>query len=153
MVCRGDHWSPAIYGNYPTNGRSMIAPTGLCVAISSHRTHRSIKIESLSNEKRPLSRSFFVIASVSRGLSGTVIYLRLTSPPSFGFRRATRGYASGKRSSYGVASDRVYSKCTLPYKWVSSYLTFPPLPLKRRFISVALSRESPLADVISYPAL
>ena len=27
---------------------------------------------------------------------------------------ATRGYVSGKRSAYGVASDRVYSKPTLP---------------------------------------
>ena len=44
MVCRGDHWSPAMNDNYPTNGRSLIAPTGLCVAVSSHRTHRSIKI-------------------------------------------------------------------------------------------------------------
>ena len=28
----------------------------------------------------------------------------------------------------GVASDRVYSKCMLPCKWVSSYLAFPSLP-------------------------
>ena len=72
----------------------------------------------------------YVILSVSRVLSGTVIYLRLTSPPSFGLRRATRGYMSGRRSSYGVASNRVYSKCMLPYKWVSSYLAFPSLPLR-----------------------
>ena len=36
MVCRGDHWSPAMNDNYPTNGRSMIAPTGLCVAVLPH---------------------------------------------------------------------------------------------------------------------
>ena len=29
---------------------------------------------------------------------------------------------------HGVASDRVYSKSMLPWKWVSSYLAFPPLP-------------------------
>ena len=84
----------------------------------------------LQQKKTSLRSFFFVIASVSRVLSGTVIYLRLTSPPSFGLRRATRGYVSGRRSSYGVASDRVYSKCMLPYKWVSSYLAFPSLPLR-----------------------
>ena len=36
---------------------------------------------------------------------------------------------------------------------VSSYLAFPSLPARRRFISVALSRRSPSADVIRYPAL
>ena len=59
-------------------------------------------------------RGLFVILSVSRVLSWTVIYLRLTSPPSFGLRRATRGYVSGRRSSYGVASNRVYSGPMLP---------------------------------------
>ena len=70
-----------------------------------------------------------------------------------GFPRATCGYSSGKQSDCGVASDRVYSASALPWKRVSSYLAFPPLPLSRRFISVALSLESPPADVISYPAL
>ena len=46
------------------------------------------------------------------------------------YRGATRGYVSGRRSPCGVASDRVYSKCMLPYKWVSSYLAFPSLPLR-----------------------
>ena len=98
---------------------------------------------------------FFVTPSVSRVLSWTIINLRLPSPTSFGLSTcATRGYTSGKLSAYGVASDKVYSKSMLPWKWVSSYLAFPPLPRKaRRSISVALSRESPPADVISYPAL
>ena len=72
---------------------------------------------------------------------------------------ATYEIPSGKRelmllSHYGVASDRVYI-CKLVTKLpVSSYLAFPSLPSKtRRFISVALSRRSPSADVISYPAL
>ena len=54
---------------------------------------------------------------------------------------------------WGVASDRVYSGSALPQKRVSSYLAFPSLPLARRFISVALSRRLPVADVISYPVL
>lgn len=36
---------------------------------------------------------------------------------------------------------------------VSSYLTFPPLPIAWRFISVALSLESPPPDVIWHPTL
>ena len=70
----------------------------------------------------------WVTLPISRVLSWAIIYLRLTSPSSFGFRRATRGYMSGKRSPCGVASDRVYSKERLPAPWVSSYLAFPSLP-------------------------
>ena len=55
--------------------------------------------------------------------------------------------------SWGVASDRVYSGPMLPWELVSSYLAFPSLPLARRFLSVALSRRLPVADVISYPVL
>lgn len=36
---------------------------------------------------------------------------------------------------------------------VSPYLAFPPLPLARRFISVALVLKSPSPDVIRRPAL
>ena len=53
----------------------------------------------------------------------------------------------------GVASDRVYMAHAVTRMSVSSYLAFPSLPLARRFLSVALSRESPPADVIRYPAL
>ena len=56
-------------------------------------------------------------------------------------------------SPCGVASDRVYICTQLPAVPVSSYLAFPSLPLARRSISVALSRRSPSADVIRYPAL
>ena len=90
----------------------------------------SLNLSAIKQKTTAYGWSFFVILPISRVLSGTVIYLRLTSPPSFGFRRATRGYMSGKRSSYGVASDRVYSKSMLPWKWVSSYLAFPALPLR-----------------------
>ena len=38
-------------------------------------------------------------------------------------------------------------------KAVVSYTALPPLPHKRRYISVALSLESPLPDVIRHPAL
>ena len=71
---------------------------------------------------------------------------------------ATRGYVSGKRSPCGVASDKVYSGPVLPRELAGSCPAFPPLPRMRtrtvrRFISVALSRRSPEADVICYPAL
>ena len=36
---------------------------------------------------------------------------------------------------------------------VSSYLTFPPLPQKRRYLSVALSLRSPSLGVTQHPAL
>ncbi len=52
----------------------------------------------------------------------------------------------------GVASDRVYRASHVTAGSVSSYLAFPSLPLSRRFISVALSRRSPSADVIRYPS-
>ena len=72
---------------------------------------------------------------------------------------ATYEIPSGKREDklplmHGVASDRVYICKYVTILPVSSYLAFPSLPGKaRRFISVALSRRSPSADVISYPAL
>ena len=81
-----------------------------------------------TKQKRPLRVFFVAIEPISRVLSCAIIYLRLTSPSSFGFRRATRGYVSGRRSPCGVASDRVYSKERLPAPWVSSYLAFPSLP-------------------------
>ncbi len=77
------------------------------------------------------------------------------------------------RDRMGVASDRVYISSFVAERQVSSYLAFPSLSaifsekilslkgylLKkkrkkfRRSISVALSRKSPSADVIRYPAL
>ena len=72
---------------------------------------------------------------------------------------ATYEIPSGKRGAklpftYGVASDRVYICKYVTALPVSSYLAFPSLPsIARRFISVALSRRSPSADVIRYPAL
>lgn len=52
-----------------------------------------------------------------------------------------------------VAADRVYMAGGVSISSVSSYLAFPSLPQKRRFISVALSLRSPSAAVSRYPAL
>ena len=52
-----------------------------------------------------------------------------------------------------VAADRVYMAADVSTRSVSSYLAFPSLPHKRRFISVALSLRSPSAAVSRYPAL
>ena len=55
--------------------------------------------------------------------------------------------------SVDVAADRVYMAEDVSALSVSSYLAFPPLPQKRRYISVALSLRSPSAAVSRYPAL
>lgn len=52
-----------------------------------------------------------------------------------------------------VASNRVCAASRSPERLVSSYLAFPPLPLARRFFSVALSLGSPPAAVSRYSAL
>ena len=54
---------------------------------------------------------------------------------------------------FGLASDGVYRALHVTTQAVVSYTAFPPLPFARRFISVALSLESPPPDVIRHPAL
>ena len=62
------------------------------------------------------------------------IYLRVPSPKRFAACAARHPMSLAEvgptrlAASYGVASDRVYSKSMLPWKWVSSYLAFPSLP-------------------------
>ena len=94
-------------------------------------------------KSRPFDRRFFcnfVAPSVSRVLSAipegrrATIYLRVPSPKRFAAFAARHPMSLAEvgptrlAASYGVASDRVYSKSTLPWKWVSSYLAFPSLP-------------------------
>ena len=72
---------------------------------------------------------FCVILPVSRVLSWTVINLRRPSPIGFGPVGPVPPWSMRRADTpYGVASDRVYSKSMLPWKWVSSYLAFPSLP-------------------------
>ena len=115
-----------------------------------------------SNKKEPYARLPFEVISHKSNFAckpGSVLNghlsLRTVAGTLPGFSPgATRRYVSGKRSPCGVASDRVYSGPVLPRELVGSYPAFPPLPAKcGRSISVALSRQSPAADVISYPAL
>ena len=62
------------------------------------------------------------------------IYLRVPSPKRFAACAARHPMSLAEvgptrlAASYGVASDRVYSKSMLPWKWVSPYLAFPSLP-------------------------
>ena len=56
-------------------------------------------------------------------------------------------------SLFGLASDGVYMATVVTNSTVVSYTAFPPLPLTWRYISVALSLESPPPDVIRHPAL
>ena len=84
----------------------------------------------------------YVAPSISRVLSASrrgraTIYLRVPSPERFAACAARHPMSLAEvgptrlAASYGVASDRVYSKSTLPWKWVSSYLAFPSLPSQR----------------------
>lgn len=88
--------------------------------------------------------------TVSRVLSWMIIYLGRMSPHAsshlLGRCRASLASASG------VAPGGVYSAGMSPYRRVSSYLAFPPLPANcGRYLSVALSLESPPQDVILHP--
>ena len=53
--------------------------------------------------------------------------------------------------SVDVAVNRVYMAGNVSTPSVSSYLAFPPLPPKGRYISVALFLKSPSAGVTRYP--
>ena len=61
------------------------------------------------------------------------------------------------RFLFGLASDGVYMAFSVTRETVVSYTAFPPLPeeskFPRRYLSVALSLESPPPDVIRHPAL
>ena len=59
------------------------------------------------------------------------------------------------RFLFGLASDGVYMAFSVTRKTVVSYTAFPPLPenFPWRYLSVALSLESPPPDVIRHPAL
>ena len=95
-----------------------------------------------------------VSVPISRVLSCAVIYLLRTSPhgSSHLWVQAWRA-AIDLHITIGVASDKVYmAAASLPLRWALTP-PFHPYRLKRRYISVALARRSPSADVISYPAL
>ena len=96
--------------------------------------------------------SFYWQQTVSRVLSWMVIYLGRLSPDASSrpFGRCRTSLASHS----SVAPDGVYSARMSPYRRVSSYLAFPPLPAKsRRYLSVALSLESPPQAVSLHPVL
>lgn len=80
-------------------------------------------------------------------LSWTSVTSRLTRP--------TRKHdGSPYRSLFGLAPDGVYMAFPVTREAVSSYLAFAPLPIENwRYISVALSWESPPLDVIQHPTL
>ena len=57
------------------------------------------------------------------------------------------------RFRFGLASSGVYMASPVTRRSVGSYPAFPPLLENQRYISVALSLESPPPDVIRHPAL
>ena len=91
--------------------------------------------------------------SISRVLSCTVIYLALSSPTSSSDIHGVPSDGQPYWRTPNLATGGVYMAYRVTTVSVSSYLAFPSLPLARRFISVALSRRLPVADVISYPVL
>ena len=53
---------------------------------------------------------------------------------------------------FGLAPGEVYPPLMSPPEAVSSYLTISPLPLSRRYVSVALSIGLPRLGVTQHPA-
>ncbi len=85
-------------------------------------------------------------------MSWVIIYLDRMLPYDSSNLPVTRRAAVSSR--LGLASDGVYRACPVTSTAVSSYLAISPLPVEyRRYLSVALSRESPPPDVIRHPAL
>ena len=127
----------------------------LSICPSSNTLPRSqIISDETKNSRRNLRREFFE-RTISRVLYLTAINLVRALPhgsvPPAKIRRTDAGSLP---FAYGVASDRVYTCTQSPAVPVSSYLAFSSLPRRaRRLFSVALSRESPPADVIRYPVL
>ena len=91
--------------------------------------------------------------SISRVLYLTIIYLGPLLPMG---SSDTPGGGTGSPISLPIRSCSRWGLHShiVTYMLVSSYLTFPPLPSKAgRYISVALSLESPPLAVNQHPAL
>ena len=100
----------------------------------------------------PLSNFKSYQQTVSRVLSRMVIYLGRMSPHASS--RLLGRCRTSLASHSSVAPSGVYSARMSPYGRVSSYLAFPPLPAKGgRYLSVALSLESPPQAVSLHPVL
>ena len=89
--------------------------------------------------------------TISRVMSCVIIYpmelspVPLSDPPE-------NMTGSHIRFLFGLASDGVYMAFSVTRETVVSYTAFPPLPGKTwRYLSVALSLESPPPDVIRHP--
>ena len=120
---------------FPMIEHSIVA--FICVLLGAILCIYIDKIEEKNQREHSYYGAFALICTlpISRVLSRTVIYLCFASPQSSkAMPCATHGITSGKLSTYGVASDKVYSKSMLPQKWVSSYLAFPSLPAKAQAV-------------------
>ena len=91
--------------------------------------------------------------TISRVMSCVIIYPMELSPVPFSDPPENMT-GSHIRFLFGLASDGVYMAFSVTRETVVSYTAFPPLPGKTwRYLSVALSLESPPPDVIRHPAL
>ena len=112
----------------------------VCISVRIRRKHKSLlRINSgirwsVTLQKRrilldtPFLLTFYWQQTISRVLSWMVIYLGRLSPDASSrpFGRCRTDLASHS----SVAPDGVYSARMSPYRRVSSYLAFPPLPAK-----------------------
>ena len=122
-------------------------------------TARSFKMCSFSQEVCHLSADLSDLKNtsrtISRVMSRMIIYLGRLLPAA----SSDLPEAGGPRHCFCSVLLRMGFTCALPVtrKAVVSYTAFPPLPLRQclhwRYISVALSWESPPPDVIRHPAL
>ena len=90
--------------------------------------------------------------SISRVLSRTTIYLRRTLPHGSS-EHLMKVSASNRSSLSRLAPSGVYRAPRVTVRSVGSYPAFPSLQVSLRFISVALSRESPPVGVTNHSAL
>ena len=129
-----------------TPARRYLASCPVKPGLSSPASSRCRSSDHLSYSDKALSKT------VSRVMSWMVIYLGCLSPDS------SSGLPGSRRAAlcslFGLASDGVYM-CPLCYQRGGSLLHCLSTLTRQavRFISVALSLESPPPDVIWHPAL
>ena len=141
---------------------AIAAPAGKAPVIGSAVTRHGLQVRIPSEKRHPAAaqrdRKKCARGPISRVLSGTIIYLGYALPHTSCHLQVL----SGKQLHLFAVLLRIGFTWTrkVASAAVSSYLTFPSLPIKYmqayilwRFISVALSLRSPLAEVIRYPAL
>jgi len=134
-------------------GRVHQVYTGVTIAVTEGDAKRVVSFPGVLILSRCLNFRLKQSKTISRVMSCVIIYpmelspVPLSDPPE-------NMTGSHIRFLFGLASDGVYMAFSVTRETVVSYTAFPPLPGKTwRYLSVALSLESPPPDVIRHPAL